>query len=164
MACVAAGIIHYFPSRAQLKQKVSDQYPVEAVAYLQRHAVPGPTYNNYGFGGYLVWSQGPEQKVFIDGRGDVYERGGVLADYLHISRLQPGALEVLRGYGINSCLLERDEPLATVLYASPDWKRVYFDHVSALFVRVKPTVSVGLLMSPKLGPTMLVESTLTQQR
>jgi hypothetical protein len=164
MACVAAGIIHYFPSRAHLEQKVSDQYPVEAIAYLQRHAVPGPMYNNYGFGGYLVWSRGPEQKVFIDGRGDVYERGGVLADYLHISRLQPGALEVLRGHGINSCLLERDEPLATVLYASPEWKRVYFDHVSALFVRVKPTASAGLLMSPKLGPTMLVESTLTQQR
>ena len=50
-----------------------------AVDYLKKNPLPGPMYNNYGFGGYLVWSRGPEQKVFIDGRGDVYERGGVLA-------------------------------------------------------------------------------------
>ncbi len=60
--------------------------PVNAVEYLNTHEVPGPMYNAYGFGGYLVWTRGPEHKVFIDGRGDVYERGGVFADYC-ISRV-----------------------------------------------------------------------------
>ncbi len=59
-----------------------------------------------------MWSRGPEQKVFIDGRGDVYERGGVLEDYLHISWLQPGALAILEQYGVRSCLVKRAEPLA----------------------------------------------------
>ena len=56
-------------------------------------------------------------QVFIDGHGDVYERGGAFADYLHI-RLQPGTLAVLDNYGIQSCLLQRGEPLATLLAAS----------------------------------------------
>jgi hypothetical protein len=140
MACIVWGIIHYFPSNAQLEQRVAAQFPVRAVQYLQAHSVPGPMYNNYGFGGYLVWSRGPEQKVFIDGRGDVYERGGVLNDYLHVARLQPGALEVLRGYGVRSCLVDRDEPLATALSISPNWKRVYVDNMSALYVLVKQPV------------------------
>ena len=73
-------------------------------------------FNNYGFGGYLVWAMGPDHKVFLDGRGDVYERGGVLADYLHIAYLEPGAFAVLQNYGIRSCLVERDEALATALW------------------------------------------------
>jgi hypothetical protein len=135
MAVVAFGVVRYFPSRAQLERIVSEKWPVDAVEYLNAHEVPGPMYNAYGFGGYLVWARGPEHKVFIDGRADVYERGGVFADYLHISRLEPGALSVLRNYGIRSCLINRDEALGTLLAASPDWKRVYSDSVAALYVR-----------------------------
>jgi len=92
-------------------------------------------FNSYWFGGYLVLSRSSGHKVFIDGRGDVYERGGVLADYMHVSYLKPGALAVLDGYGVRSCLLEPDAALATALSISPEWKRVYVDGVSAVFVR-----------------------------
>lgn len=135
MAVVAAGIVYFFPSRAKLDGFVAHQFPAKAVAYLEQHPVPGPMFNTYGFGGYLVWSRGPQHKVFIDGRGDVYERGGVLSDYLYISSIKPGALAVLDGYGVKSCLLERDEALTTLLSASPEWHRIYVDEVSALFVR-----------------------------
>jgi hypothetical protein len=135
MAIVVAGIVRYFPSRAELQKIVADHWPVNAVEYLNMHEVPGPLYNAYGFGGYLIWTRGPEHKVFIDGRGDVYERGGVFADYLRISQLRPGAPAVLRNYGIRSCLIERGDALGTLLSASPGWKRVYTDNVSALYVR-----------------------------
>jgi hypothetical protein len=135
IALTVGCIVHYFPSSKDLQARVARAFPVSAVAYLQQHPVPGPMFNNYGFGGYLVWSRGPKYKVFIDGRGDVYERGGVLSDYMHISYLEPGALAVLRGYGVRSCLLEPDAALATALSASAEWKRVYIDGVSALFVR-----------------------------
>jgi hypothetical protein len=135
MACVAAGLIYYFPSRAELDRSIAHTYPSKAVAYLEQHPAPGPMFNTYGFGGYLVWSRGPQHKVFIDGRGDVYERGGVLSDYLYISSIKPGALAVLDGYGIQSCLLEHNEALTTLLSASPQWKRVYTDDLSSLFVR-----------------------------
>jgi hypothetical protein len=139
---VLAAMFHYFPSRQELDRRVAKSFPVSAVSYLQLHPVPEPMYNNYGFGGYLVWSRGPEHKVFIDGRGDVYERGGVLRDYMHISYLEPGALTVLQNYGIQSCLLQRDESLSVALYASPDWRRVYVDDVSALFVRIPASIKV----------------------
>jgi hypothetical protein len=138
---VLSSIVHYFPSTEGLQERVAKNFPVSAVSYLQNHPAPGPMFNSYGFGGYLVWSRSPQYKVFIDGRGDIYERGGVLSDYIHISNLRPGALAVLRGYGVQSCLLEPDVPLARVLSTSPDWKRVYMDDVSALFVRAVPSKS-----------------------
>jgi hypothetical protein len=69
---------------------------------------------------------------------------------MHIIRLQPGALSVLRAYGIQSCLVERDEPLATLLAALPDWQKLYSDNVSALFVRRRSAESSDAL--PLAGP------------
>lgn len=42
-------------------------YPKVAVSYLTTHGCPGQLFNDYNYGGYLIW-QLPNQKVFIDGR------------------------------------------------------------------------------------------------
>jgi hypothetical protein len=91
-------------------------------------------YNTYGYGGYLIWSM-PEHKVFVDGRADVYERGGALAEYFQVADLKPAAFAVLRSYGIQSCFLQRSEALATVLSAMPEWRQVYSDDMSVVLVR-----------------------------
>jgi hypothetical protein len=135
MAGVIVAMVHYFPSRGFLDKKVADNFPVKTVEYVQQHRVAGPMLNSYGFGGYLIWSLGREERVFIDGRGDLYEHGGVLSDYLHITQLEPGALTILRNYGIRSCVLDRHAPLATLLAALPNWEKVYTDNVSVLYVR-----------------------------
>jgi hypothetical protein len=132
MTVTAVAVFCFFPSRAEMEQIVARKFPVRAVEYMQRHAVGGPVLNSYGFGGYLIWK---DQKVFVDGRADPYERGGSLADYFYITRLKQGAPAVLRSYGIKSCLLEPDEPLATMLAALPEWQKVYADNLSVLFVK-----------------------------
>jgi hypothetical protein len=145
MASVLAVIVRYFPSTAEMQQSVSRQFPVRAVEYLRQHPLPDPMYNTYGFGGYLIWSL-PEHKVFVDGRADVYERGGAFADYLQVADLHPAAFAVLLSYGIQSCFLKRDEQLATALAASPEWHRVYSDDLSVLFIRQKASET------PPFGP------------
>jgi hypothetical protein len=135
IAGIAGAIIHYLPSEAYVRQKMKEQFPVEAIEYLAQHPVPAPMFNVYFFGGYLVWAGWPEHKVFIDGRSELYERGGVLSDYLQIANVKPGALDILRLYGVESCLLQRDAPLSTLLAASSEWRRLYADNVSAIYVR-----------------------------
>jgi hypothetical protein len=135
MVLVVAGVVRIFPSRAKLEGIMAEKWPVEAVAYLKRHPVPRPMYNNYGYGGYLIWQLDGQNKVFVDGRADIYERVGVLSDYLSISRLAPAAPFLLDAYHIQSCLIARDEPLATLLAYSPQWQKVYGDNQSVLFVR-----------------------------
>jgi len=135
MFFLLAIVIEYFPSQTNLEQNVAGKFPVEAVEYLNHHSVPGPMYNAYFFGGYLVWSRGPEHKVFLDGRSELYEHAGLLADFLEINFIRPDALAILKKYGIQSCLVERDAVLVTFLSALPDWQRVYEDQTSVLFVR-----------------------------
>ena len=135
MLAMVAAMVKYLPSQASIEQAIESRSPVRALEFLRVHPLPGPMFNSYGFGGYLVWADGPEKKVFIDGRGDLYENTGVLADYLHITLLKQGAFVVLSHYGIKSCLLERTEPLANTLAMLPEWQEVYHDEISALFVR-----------------------------
>jgi len=132
MAGVVAAMVHYFPTQANLDKTVADAFPVQAVKYLKQHPVPGPMFDSYGFGGYLILSG---YKTFIDGRGELFEKGGVFQDYIQLTHMKPGGLDVLRRYQIQSCLLERDEPLSVVLSALPDWKKAYSDNTSVLFVR-----------------------------
>jgi hypothetical protein len=135
LSAMLFGMIWYFPSRAAIEQNVATHFPVHAVEYLREHPVPGPMLNAYNFGGYLVWATGPERKVFIDGRGELYEPAGVFPDYMHITLLKPGALDVLKNYGIRSCLLEREQPMATLLSSRADWEKIYSDQTSVLYIK-----------------------------
>jgi hypothetical protein len=132
MTAAAAAIFHYWPTHKSLSDAVSKSFPVGAVEYLKEHPASGKMLNTYGFGGYLVQAG---FLTFIDGRGDLYERGGVFGDYMHLSQFKPGAFGILRHYDISTCLLDRDEPLSTALLESPEWRRVYVDSTSAIYVR-----------------------------
>ena len=143
-------MIWLLPSQASLENNLSNDAPVEAVRYLRHHPVPGRMFNDYGYGGYLVWALAPQRTVFIDGRGDVYEWAGVFSDYADVVMLKPDALAVLRSYRIDSCLIRSNGSLATVLAGRSEWKVVYKDAVCAIFVRTakelssSPGVNVGV--------------------
>jgi len=135
MTAIVVGVVRFFPSRAQLEQRAAQHWPVKAVEYLERHSVPQPLYNNYAYGGYLIHELDGRYKVFIDGRAELYERTGILADYASISEVRANALALLWAYNVQSCLIERGEALATLLAASSEWQKVYADDMSVLFVR-----------------------------
>jgi len=143
MIAIVAGMVRFFPSEKQLQSRVSEHWPVKAVRYLEQHPPPRPMFNNYKYGGYLIYTLDGPNKVFIDGRGDIYERAGVFGDYRSISWIEPKALTLLGIYHIQSCLLERDEALGTLLAASPQWQKAYSDQLSVLFVRRQADLGAG---------------------
>jgi hypothetical protein len=132
MLGIAIALMHYFPSRMDIEKAVAEKSPVQALAYMREHPVPGPIFNAYGFGGYMIFSG---YKTFIDGRSELFEQTGVLSDYMHITLLKPGAIKILGNYGIQAVIMEREEPLSTALAAMPDWQTVYSDPVSVIFVK-----------------------------
>jgi hypothetical protein len=125
----------FFPSRQHLEREAAKTYPRGAVEFLRQHPQPGPMLNELTWGGYLPYMLGPQQRVFIDGRLDFYQYRGVLPDYLRITKLERDAPRLLQKYNIQACLITPTIPLVTFLEASPEWKKVYEDGVSVLFVR-----------------------------
>ena len=76
-----------------------------------------------------------EQKVFIDGRADVYAWTGVFQDYGAWATLREDPNRLLDKYSIDFCLLSRSAPLARVMPYLPGWSEQYADSRSVIFAR-----------------------------
>lgn len=135
VALIAFGCVKLFPSRLTLEKMVSREFPVEAVQYIRQHPGLEPVFNEEFWGGYLIRQLGPQQKVFIDGRADLYESAGVLSDYIRIMSVAPDTTFLLQKYHVRSCLIKTDSSLATLLAHLPGWRRVYSDPISVIYVR-----------------------------
>lgn len=127
------GVSHFWPQEAQLQTAVGDQYPVEAVAYLEAHPPQGRMLNFYLWGGYMNWKD-PSLKIFLDSRVDIFEYSGVLKDYLDLLALNhPEPL--LDKYSIRYVLFPPGEPLTYVLEHDSKWRVLYRDKISVLLER-----------------------------
>jgi len=123
-----------FPAKTGLVAQVTAGNPVQAVEFIGRTHLSGRILNEYTYGGYLTWAL-PEQKVFIDGRADVYAWTGVFQDYGAWATLSADPNDLLDKYQIDFCLLSRAAPLVRVLRYLPGWRELYSDSKSVIFVR-----------------------------
>ena len=129
LCCCAA-----FPSMPTIQANIASHNPVEAVRFIKRSALPGPMLNDYMWGGYLIWAL-PEQKVFIDGRGDIYDWSGVLARYRDWVSLYADPERLLNDYGIHLCLLPANSAQARVMSHLTGWTLAYNDNIAVVFAR-----------------------------
>jgi hypothetical protein len=127
-------VVLAFPRQRALAKQVDELSPVAAVKFMKTNNLSGRMLNEYLYGGYLIWAM-PEHPVFVDGRADVFEATGVLADLTQWATLQSDPNELLNKYKIDFCLLSRESPMATVLPLLPNWTAVYSDNNSVIFVR-----------------------------
>ena len=134
MSLAAAVTIWGFPDRRSLEKQVADNNPAGAVAFIRRAGLSGPMLNDYAWGGYLLWAL-PEQKVFIDGRTDIFDWTGVLAEYGRWATLEEDPARLPDKYGVKYCLLRRDAPMARVLPYVSGWREVYRDGLAIIFAR-----------------------------
>ena len=131
-------IVRGFPSRHNLTRQVDQQSPVKAAEFIQTQHLSGNMLNDYVYGGYLIWAL-PTHPVFVDGRSDVFEATGVLAEYGNWAMVQSDPNALLNKYNISFCLLTRTSPMTHVLPLLPNWKIAYSDNLSAIFVRTSST-------------------------
>lgn len=123
-----------FPNDQHLLRQVNEGNPVKAVAFIKTHHLSGHMLNSYVYGGYLIWAM-PEHPVFLDGRGDLFDWTGVLGQFSQWATLQSDPTILLNKYNVDFCLLERGSPMARVLPLLHDWKIIYSDDASVIFVR-----------------------------
>ena len=111
--------------------------PVAAVEFISKEDIPGNMFNNDEFGDYIIYAAWPKYKVFFDGRSDMY---GVdrLKEYLKVANVKPGWGEVLKKYNINWIIYTANSPLSLLLMEKDDWKLIYADKVSNIFVKDTP--------------------------
>lgn len=102
-------------------------YPVKALRYIQVRGYE-KIYNDYGWGGYLIWKGVP---VYIDGRADVYK--GILTGCIKLLEAKKPAGRAIRDTGAETVLTRANGKLDAVLKESPWWREVYRDKAAVIY-------------------------------
>jgi hypothetical protein len=110
--------------------------PVAAVDYILRTDPYGRVYNDFSFGGYLIFRG---VKSFIDGRTDQLFGGGFLPrTFESANKPNKEFLELLDEYKVSSALVRPESGEAMKLDRTPAWQRQYADDVAAVYQRARP--------------------------
>ena len=84
--------------------------PVGAVDFILRERISGPFFNLEN-GGYLIWKLWPKEKVFLDGRNEVY-KGLPTQEYISVARQDGDWKKIINEkYNINGMILWYRPPL-----------------------------------------------------
>lgn len=112
---------------------VAENFPVAAVAKIEKEGYSGPVYNDFNWGGYLIWAL-PEMPVAIDGRTNLHgdER---LERFGRVWAGLPGWHDDPDLTGARVVLAPADSALASLLLRDPRFREVYHDRLARVFVR-----------------------------
>ncbi len=109
-------------------------FPVQGVDWVENHPIQGRMFNDFNWGGYLLYRLWPTERVFIDSQSDFY--GGPLT--LISEDIVNGNVNwenELSQYQVNWMIIPESSALAKAARGSVTWTTVYEDRVALILVR-----------------------------
>jgi hypothetical protein len=116
------------------------KYPYNAVAYIKNNKPTGNMFNQYNWGGYLIW-QLPEYKTFIDGRMTSWRESNnhyFMTDYLKMIKKPNENTEMftenVKKYNIG-WIIDYPDSLLVKTLDNNKWQKVYEDSTSVIVIK-----------------------------
>jgi hypothetical protein len=110
-------------------------FPVAVVESWGNDLPDGTVFNEFAWGGYLLYRYWPDLTVFIDGQTDFY--GEALSrEYQTVINAGAEWDAILAGYDVQWVMIPPARPLATVLDISPGWQRIYSDATAGVWQKL----------------------------
>jgi tetratricopeptide (TPR) repeat protein len=117
------------------------KFPIGATRFLEEHQLDGNLYNTYDFGNYLLYARYPANLVFIDGRIDMYG-AEVKSLYDQVRDATLKAAGILDAHSVSICVIKTqaksDTNILKMVQKSKLWALVYWDDISAIYVKKTP--------------------------
>jgi hypothetical protein len=134
LALVLAATAYYPTACLSEAAFVRERLPVDATQFILDKGISGRMFNAYGYGGYLIHKLYPQQRVFIDGRSDMYG-DGFFAEYAAIENGGAGWSALFDKYAIDFVVCEHEAPIRQLLLTRGDFRLVFDDSGSSVLVR-----------------------------
>ena len=133
LAVLVVGYRFYNVSNDFLEMQVVGGFPETAAQYIEKHHFAGPLYNDFNWGGFLIWRL-PQLPVALDGRTNVHgdERVG------HFGAMWAGTAEWASDSELlhaNVVVAKKDSALGSLLRLDPRFKVAYEDVQAVVFQR-----------------------------
>ena len=117
------------------REPIARGLPVVATTMLLEQYPDARLFNVYDYGGYLLYRFDGEQRVYVDGRGEMYG-DSFLRSYFSLISGAPGWQETFTEEGINAVLVRNADGLDRQIRDSAAWEQVYRDNTSSLYIRL----------------------------
>lgn len=143
-AVVIAGQVFILAEKRNLPRW---NYPKQAAEFIKSQKIAGNMFNDYGYGGYLLYQLYPEQKVFYDGRTDVYLCCEIkdtfdlsLKKNLADNEYKKVVEELFGKYKVSYFILRTQKhsvlrKIARIYSDDPNWSLVFWDDAAQIFVK-----------------------------
>ncbi len=147
-AITGSCIVIYYASQYPSKRFVPRlYYPVKATQFIKDNHMRGHMFNEYGYGGYMLYHLYPDIQIFYDGRTDVYlccEMRDTM-DLAVKKNLSDTAYKIMldslwKKYDI-SYVVSRPQKhsvlrkMSRILTDDPDWYLIYWDDDTQIFAK-----------------------------
>jgi len=145
---VAVAVVSIYEDRSWFGVGYEAYVPDHEVRYIMGNHLPGPMFNDYLSGSYLMWTMYPDYQVSIDARHFPYQ-GRVFKDWADIGTRYPlnpeGLNAFINKYPARVALIHHNyQNIIVWFYRSPDWVLAYFDTTAVVMIH-KDVI-------PQLGP------------
>jgi len=109
-------------------------YPEGACRFVAEQHAPGPLFNSYNFGSYLMHCLGKDHPVFIDQRAWSLYSDRFARQYKEAPLSLTALQTLLKKYPSLWAIVQHDD-YAVLLGQDPDWTLVYFDDKALVFTK-----------------------------
>jgi len=108
-------------------------YPVAAINFIKDQSLSGNLIIFYDWGEYALWRLYPQCRVAIDGRYEVYPET-VRKEYFDFFFVRENWERFLKHYPPDMLLIKTPSKIYSLIQKEPDWRQVFADSGSALFL------------------------------
>ncbi len=123
-----------------LKVKVNqDKFPVKSVEFIKKNELTGNLLVLFNWGSYALWKLHPQCLVAIDGRYEELYSDELVNESARFHYLGKDWEDFMKKYKADLVLIDKSYPVFGELLKLDDWKIVYQDRISAVFIPVEKT-------------------------
>ncbi len=138
-------------SEAKIQDNTAKVYPIKAAAFVEEQKYPGPLYNHFNWGGYLIWRL-PQLKVSMDGRANVHGDDRI-KNSLTTWDGGPQWADDVELNGAELVIAQKDMALTALLRLDPRFQLVYRDETAVVFTKVLQNRDRSNVPSSEGSPT-----------
>jgi hypothetical protein len=130
-----AALALVYPERQKvIAASLNTTIPVKATDFIQREGIAGRMFNTYHYGGYLIHRLYPQQRVFIDGRADMYG-DAFIKETLEIYQGGSEWKRLFDRHDIEYVMCASEAPLRQLLLQEDTFRLVFDDGMHSVLVR-----------------------------
>jgi hypothetical protein len=108
-------------------------FPVAAVNWLQTHPQSGHVFNDFDWGGYLLFHLWPNMQIFMDGHTHIYGEA-LTKEYAQVITLGDGWEQILNKYEVQWAIVRTNSAIAKAL-ENEGWSIPYQDSTAVILTK-----------------------------